>query len=188
MIDLTSAYFPQYKIGRWTYGKPEILFYDLGANLVIGSFSSIAPGAKIFLGGEHKVDRVTTYPFDLLWEQAVPYKDYAYTRGDVVIGSDVWLGSDSLVLSGVTIGDGAVVGARAVVGQSVPPYAIVSGNPAKVLRYRFNQETIAALLEIAWWNWDDDKIIEYLPDLLSPDIRSFLKKARSGASSPSPLT
>jgi acetyltransferase-like isoleucine patch superfamily enzyme len=181
MTDLTSQHLPQYNIGRWTYGSPEVLSWGEGATLEIGNFSSIAAGVKIFLGGEHRTDWVTTYPFSVLWSRAKHIAGHPYTKGDVRIGSDVWLGADSVILSGVTIGDGAVVGARSVVPQDVPPFAVVFGNPAKLLRYRFGQETIRALLEIAWWRWSDDKIADFLPYLLSQNIRDFIARATESA-------
>jgi len=179
MVDFTQKVYPKYKIGRWTYGKPEVLSWNEGTILEIGAFCSIANGTKIFLGGEHRVDWVTTYPFNVLWKQGRHIKGHPSTKGNVIIGNDVWLGVESVILSGVNIGDGAVIGTRSVVTQNIPPYAIVFGNPAKVLRYRFNEETIAALLEIAWWNWDDEKIADFLPLLLNQNIQEFISKAKS---------
>lgn len=180
MTDFTQQIFPNYKIGRWTYGKPDVFSWGEGTTLEIGAFCSIASGVKIFLGGEHRVDWVTTYPFNVLWKQASHIKGHPKTKGDVIIGNDVWIGYESVILSGVNIGDGAVVGTRSVVTQNIPPYAIAFGNPAKILRYRFNQETITALLQIAWWDWDDQRIVEFLPYLLNPDIREFISKVNNG--------
>ena len=179
MPDFTQQFYPDYKIGRWTYGKPDVLSWGEGTTLEVGAFCSIANGVKIFLGGEHRVDWVTTYPFNVLWEQANHIKGHPSTKGDVIIGNDVWIGAESVILSGVRIGDRAVVGTRSVVTQDVSPYAIVFGNPAKILRYRFDQDTINKLLEIAWWTWDDKKIVEFLPYLLNPDIREFVSRAKS---------
>ena len=99
----------------------------------------------------------------------------------MIIGNDVWIGADSVILSGVTgvaIEDGAVVGTRSVVVQDLPPYAIAFGNPSKSLRYRFSQEIINELLELAWWDWSDEKIREFLPDLLNSVISAFISGAR----------
>ena len=122
--------YPQYKIGRGTYGYPEIFSWNEGATLQIGAFCSIASGVKLFLGGEHRVDWVTTYPFNVLWESGRHITGHPRTKGDVIIGNDVWIGTEAVILSGVRIGDGAVVAARAVVTKDMEPYAIYGGNPA----------------------------------------------------------
>jgi chloramphenicol O-acetyltransferase type B len=172
----TKDAFPQFKIGKHTYGLPMVLYPEC-ASLEIGAFCAIADHVRIFLGGEHRADWVTTYPFSKLWEQAAHIKGHPGTKGDVIIGNDVWLGMDSRIISGVHIGDGAIIGTSAIVVQDVPDYAIVFGNPAKVIRYRFSSEIIASLLKIAWWNWEDEKIVEFLPLLLNPDISEFIRKA-----------
>jgi hypothetical protein len=102
---------------------------------------------------------------------------YPLTKGDVRIGNDVWLGLGAWVLSGVTIGDGAIVGARAVVATDVPPYSVVVGNPARVVRQRYPPQVIERLLEIAWWNWPRDRILEAVPLLMSGSVDEFLEHA-----------
>jgi acetyltransferase-like isoleucine patch superfamily enzyme len=169
--------YPQYDIGRWSYGSPEILTWDEGAMLRIGAFCSIANGVSIMLGGEHRPDWVTTYPFSVLWVHGRAFAGHPVSKGDVSIGNDVWIGREALILSGVRIGDGAVIGARAVVAGDVEPYAIVAGNPARVIRYRFSPSVISRLLGLCWWNWADDKIERLLPLMLSSDIESFLAVA-----------
>lgn len=171
--------YPQYQIGRGTYGSPRVRNSSEGPTLRIGAFCSIAARSQIFLGGEHRVDWVTTYPFAALWPEAHGIEGYPRIRGDVVIGNDVWIGSDAIILSGVAIGDGAVVAAGAVVTKSVPPYSVVAGNPAGVLRLRFDERSIQRLLVVKWWDWDDAKIKQFLPLLLADDIERFLAAAEN---------
>jgi serine acetyltransferase len=97
-------------------------------------------------------------------------------KGDIIIGNDVWIGAKSTIMSGVKIGDGAVIGSGSVVAKDVPPYAIVVGNPAKVIKYRFDEQQIENLLEIAWWNWPEHKIKEEAMLLWSKDINYFIDK------------
>jgi acetyltransferase-like isoleucine patch superfamily enzyme len=166
----TTQWTERYAVGRWTYGEPEVLHWGEPATLKVGAFCSIAKGVTIFLGGNHRIDWITTFPFPVKWESAKHIPGHPATRGDVVIGNDVWIGDGATVLSGVHIGDGAVVGARAVVTSDVPPYGIVAGNPAQLVRTRFSADEIATLQRIAWWNWDDEKINEAMPLLLAGDI------------------
>jgi acetyltransferase-like isoleucine patch superfamily enzyme len=162
-------------LGRWSYGKPSILDYgNPGSRLVIGNYCSIANGATILLGGEHRVDTVTTYPFAEIVPEAFGTESISFTRGSVIIGNDVWIGHGATILSGVKLGDGSVVAAGSVVRKDVSPYAIVAGVPADVVRYRFPPEIIAALLRIAWWDWDHKQVIAALPFLTSPDIQAFI--------------
>lgn len=172
-MDLNPRY-SQFEIGRFTYGNPEVFFANSGARLRIGSFCSIAEEVQLFLGGEHRIDWVTTYPFPAMLESARLFTGHPATKGDIVIGHDVWIGRGATVLSGVKIGNGAVIGARALVAKDVPPYAIVSGNPAKLLRLRFEAEVVAALEAIRWWDWPLDRIEAALPTLLSADLPAFI--------------
>ena len=147
-------------VGRGTYGTPEIVG-AFSEQLTIGSFVSIASGVKIILVN-HDSKAVSTYPFrNVDWVKkefrSIQYPDvHASSKGPVVIGNDVWLGNSVVILPGVSIGDGAVIGAQAVVSKNVPPYAVAVGNPAKVVKYRFNQHQIESLMKIRWWDWDDD--------------------------------
>lgn len=167
--------YPQYEIGRGTYGSDlRILRRKDGATLKIGAYCSIAAGVQIFLGGEHRVDWVTTFPFNVLWTSAKHIKGHPKTKGNVEIGNDVWIGREALILSGVRIGDGAVIGVRSVVTKDIPPYAIAAGNPAQVIRKRFDDMTIQRLLNLKWWDWDEARIEKALPLLLSDDISTFL--------------
>lgn len=181
---LTSDYvvansFLSVVVGRGTYGTPEIVG-AFSEKLTIGSFVSIASGVKIIMVN-HESTAVSTYPFrnvDWLKKEFRPiqYPDvHASSKGPVQIGNDVWLGNSAVILPGVSIGDGAVIGAQAVVNKSIPPYAVAVGNPAKVVKYRFDQHQIDSLLKIRWWDWDDDFLRAAESDfLLSTD--EFISK------------
>lgn len=168
--------YAKFSIGDWSYGHPRILSWNDGTKLTIGKFCSFSSNVIIILGGEHRFDWVTTYPFSVLFKGASSYKGHPKSKGDVQIGNDVWIGSNVLILSCVEIGDGAVIGAGSVVAKDVLPYEIVAGNPGRHVRYRFDQETIERLIEIAWWNWPTSKIEEAWPLLLSDDLSGFISK------------
>jgi len=164
-------------IGDYTYGKPKVLHWGEDAKLKIGKFCSIADEVVIFLGGNHRTDWVTTYPFPVLvsdWPEAGLIKGHPGTKGDVVVGNDVWIGYGATILSGTVIGDGAVIGARSVVTKNVEAYAIVAGNPAREIKKRFNQSQIERLLEIKWWEWSIEKIKKNIKLLCSGDIDNLL--------------
>ena len=169
--------YPEYEIGRWTYGGLSVLTWGEGATLTVGSFTSIADGVKVFLGGEHRTDWQTTFPFSVLWKPANAICGHPKTKGDVVIGNDVWIGAEAMIMSGVTVGDGAVIGARSLVAKDVEPYAIVAGNPALIVRKRFSDARIERLLRLKWWDWTDEKIVGLLPWLLATDTDAFLDEA-----------
>lgn len=179
-----------FSVGDHSYGRPKVRFPETGARLVIGRFCSIADKVEIFLGGNHRTDWATTFPFAAFpesWPGAGALGDgYHSTRGDVTIGSDVWLASGATIMSGVTIGHGAVVGARAVVSRDVPPYAIVAGNPARLARRRFDEATVAALLETAWWDLPDAEIAPLTPLLSSDDVPALIAALRALRARPSP--
>jgi acetyltransferase-like isoleucine patch superfamily enzyme len=151
------------KVGRHTYGHEQITVRHWGepAELTIGSFCSIADRIVVLLGGNHRADWVTTYPFPAFpdrWETARGIAGVPTSNGDVTIGNDVWIGSNATIMSGVTVGDGAVIGTDSCVTRDVSPYAIVGGNPAKLLRHRFDAATVERLLTLRWWNWSDERI------------------------------
>ncbi|MGN6586324.1 MAG: CatB-related O-acetyltransferase [Solirubrobacterales bacterium] len=167
------------KVGRHTYGHEQITVRHWGepAELEIGSFCSIADRVTVFLGGNHRVDWVTTYPFPAFaerWKGAAEISGHPRTNGDVTIGSDVWVGSNVTIMSGVTIGDGAALAANSTVTRDVEPYAIVAGNPARLVRHRFDPRTVERLLAVAWWDWSDERIEQNLELLCSPDLERFL--------------
>jgi len=174
-----KAKYPRYNMGFGSYGLPKVYDWNEGATLTIGAFCSIATDVEIFLGGHHRADWITTYPFPAFIKQAAQIEGYAFSRGDVRIGSDVWLCTGSKILSGVTIGHGAVIGAGAVVSKDVEPYSIVAGNPARHVRYRFEKNEIELLLGIQWWNWHIEDIVDAIPLLCSGEIKKIVDYAES---------
>jgi virginiamycin A acetyltransferase len=149
-------------------------FDFVGDKLIIGKFCAVATGVTFIMNGaNHDIQGFSTFPFAIFpgdWRQSVP-ADYTFpSRGDTVVGNDVWLGYGCLIMPGVKIGDGAVVASRSVATKDVPPYHIVGGNPARVLRARFDDATIQALLEIRWWDWDAAKITRNLAAICGTDI------------------
>lgn len=163
-----------FQIGAYSYGRPKVRFSESGAPLSIGRYCSIADKVEILLGGNHRTDWVSTFPFPAfptVWPGTL--SDYHATSGGVSIGHDVWLGSGCIILSGVTIGHGAVIAAHAVVTKHVPPYAIVGGNPARVIRHRFPEPEIAALLDSAWWDLPKEQVQKLLPLLQDTDVMAF---------------
>ncbi len=167
-----------YDVGTGTYGEPAILHWGEPATLKVGAYCSIADGVKIYLGGNHRVDWITTYPFTEFRESARRISGHPSTKGDVIIGHDVWIGDDAKILSGVNIGNGAVIGSSAVVTSNVAPYSIVGGNPAKHIKMRFTEEEIETLESLQWWYWDESKLDSAMPHLLQGDVsvlQSFSK-------------
>jgi len=152
-----------YIIGDYTYGKPTVLFDNNDANLIIGKFCTIAGNTTIFLGGNHRTDWITTYPFNILFNNhpiASKIVGHPKTNGDVVIGNDVWIGYGATIMSGIKIGNGAVIAAHSVVTKNIGDYEIWGGNPAKFLKKRFSESEINCLLKLKWWDWKVEKILE----------------------------
>ncbi len=168
-------------IGKHSYGMPKLDIYRGSESTVrIGNFCSISKGVVIITGGIHPDDWVSTFPFRIRWDLPGAFEDgMPTTRGAVIIGSDVWIGTDVTILSGVTVGDGAIIASDAVVTRNVRPYAIVAGVPAREIRRRFDDETVDALLKIAWWNWDDDKIRAAVPLLSNNSIGAFINQFKT---------
>lgn len=148
-------------------------FDFIGDRLIIGRFVAIGRGARFIMNGaNHAMEGLSTYPFNIFgngWEKGFDPAS-AVSRGDTFIGNDVWVGSDAVILPGVSIGNGAIIGAYAVVGNDVPPYAVAVGNPARVVRHRFEPDIVAALNEIAWWDWPADRITRNLGAIRGADI------------------
>lgn len=163
----------KYKIGEYTYGTPNVIFENENANLIIGKFCSIALNVTIFLGGNHRTDWITTYPFNVLsdfFPSASNIVGHPATKGDVVIGNDVWIGRDVIIMSGVSIGNGAVIAAGTIVSKNVGAYEIWGGNPGKLIKKRFDENTIIKLQEVEWWNWDIIKIEQNVTNLCSNNL------------------
>lgn len=159
------------------FEKNNVLYhYPInGDRLIIGKFCSIACGAKfLFNSANHSLTSLSTYPFPIFFEEwglerAQVARAWDH-KGDIVIGNDVWIGYEAVILAGVTIGDGAIIGTRAVVTKDVPPYTIVGGVPAKPIRKRFPDDTIAALLALRWWDWPEERIAAHLDAIQSGQI------------------
>jgi acetyltransferase-like isoleucine patch superfamily enzyme len=163
------------QIGRHCIGKPiMILSWRADEKLIVGDFCMFAPNSTVLLGGEHNVDRPTCFPLSNRVLHVENDMD-SVSKGPVVIGNDVWVGVGAIILSGVTVGDGAIIAAGSVVTHDVPPYAIVGGIPAKVIRFRFSEQQIKKLLDISWWNWSDQKIAANI-NLFYGNIDVFIEK------------
>jgi virginiamycin A acetyltransferase len=176
---------PDIIIGDYTYYDDPVDSEDfernvlyhfpfIGDKLVIGKFCALARGVKFIMNGaNHKLSGISTYPFQIFgngWEKVMPAAEDLPYKGDTVIGNDVWIGYEALFMPGIKVGNGAIVSSKSVVTGDVPAYAIVGGNPAKVIRYRFDSETIARLEQIAWWNWPVEKISAHLALITAGDV------------------
>lgn len=168
------TYFDDRKFGPEKFEEYNVLYnYDFSkVKLVIGKFCALAAEVRFIMTGDHKLDGISTYPFPIFghgWENAYNVHELP-VKGDIIVGNDVWFGYDSLVKNGVTIGNGAIIAARAVVVKDVPAYSIVAGNPAKVVKMRFDPKTIDRLEKIAWWDWPIEKINQNLKLISSLDV------------------
>jgi virginiamycin A acetyltransferase len=183
---------PNIAIGDYTYyDDPEdsenfernVLYHFpfIGDKLVIGKFCALAKAVKFIMNGaNHKLSGFSTYPFQIFaggWEKVMPNPSELPYKGDTVIGNDVWIGYDALIMPGVTIGDGAIIASRAVVVSDVPPYAIVGGNPASVIKHRFPPYVVKELLAIAWWHWPIEKVSRNLAAIVAADLEALRASA-----------
>ena len=162
------------------FAKNNVLYhYPVnGDKLKIGKFCSIACGAKfLFTSGNHAMQSLSTYPFPIFFEEwNLDARDICSAwdnKGDIIIGSDVWIGYEAVIMAGVTIGDGAIIATRAVVTKDVPPYTIVGGVPAKIIRKRFDDATIERLENLRWWDWNAAKIQRNISAIQSGDIAAL---------------
>lgn len=177
---------PQIIVGDFTYiadsdfERHVTHLYDWnGDKLMIGKFCQIAAGVEFVMNGaNHQMNAVTTFPFYTLegWDMEPPAKADLPLKGDTVIGNDVWIGQNAVILPGVHIGDGAIIGANSVVGSDVAPYTVVVGNPARVLRKRFDDELIDLLLRFRWWDKPVAEINALIPLLTSGDLKAVRKE------------
>ena len=165
-------------------------YFDRNVNIIswsdqyhvhLGKYNSIGRDCNFFLHANHRADWVSTS--SQLWGPVTPeiaqtHMDMGHPtcKGDINVGNDVWIGAMSTIMSGITIGDGAIVGAGSTVTKDVPPFAIVAGNPGKIVKYRFTEEQIEKLLQISWWNWEENKIKENAMSMWSPNIDDFINK------------
>jgi acetyltransferase-like isoleucine patch superfamily enzyme len=164
--------------GKYSYGEPTVLFESSGAKLHVGKFCLIADNVKIFLGENHNINLITTYPFGRINKKTFNLfngNTNPTTKGDVYIGNDVCIGNNTTIMSGIKIGDGAVIAANSHVVKDVEPYSLVEGNPAKHIKYRFTKEQIDELLKIKWWDWQDEQINKFVPLLCSENIDNFIQ-------------
>lgn len=146
-------------------------FDFIGDRLIIGKFVAIAQAAQFVMNGaNHPMGGFSTYPFQMFGIEGAPDVTGHAHRGDTVIGNDVWIGREAVIMPGITIGDGAIIGTRAQVVKDVPPYVVVVGNPGRVVRTRFPDATVAALLSIRWWDWEAEKIARNVAAIAGADI------------------
>lgn len=150
--------------------------------LIIGKFCSIACGAKFIMNGaNHSLQSFSTYPFPIFseeWNSGQIASEAWDNKGDIVLENDVWIGFEAVVLAGVRIGNGAIVAARSLVNKDVPPFSIVGGAPARIIRKRFPDEVIELLQESMWWNWDIERTRDAIPVLCRGDFSGFKNLVR----------
>lgn len=162
--------------GPGAFEQNVLYHFDfIGDRLVIGRFCSIAAETRFIMnGGNHATDWFTTFPFPVFgngWEVAAP-ESWPY-RGDTLVGHDVWIGYAATIMPGVTIGNGAIIATNSVVTKDVEPFAIVGGNPATTIRYRFDEDTRETLTEIAWWDWSPEKLTRNVRAICSGDLEAL---------------
>lgn len=175
---------PRIEVGEYTYyhdfedvarfeRNVRYLFPHGTDRLVIGRFGMIASDVTFIMNGaRHLTDAASAYPFSIFggeWGEAMDSRDWP-SKGDLVIGHDVWIGYRATLVNGITVGHGAIIATNATVTRDVPPYAIVGGNPARILRMRFDPQTVDRLLAIAWWDWPIDKITRHTRLLTGTDL------------------
>ncbi len=181
---------PNIHIGEYTYydddtedptafEKNNVLYNwpEFGDQLIIGKFCAIAQGTRFVMGpANHRMCSLSCYPFAVMggvWAQKVPaHMAQLPRKGDIVIGNDVWIGREAMILPGASIGDGAVIAARSVVAGRIPPYTVAGGNPARVIRARFDEELVRDLQALKWWDFAPEELASFLPLLCDPDLEA----------------
>ena len=176
-ICINDFKFENVTIGQYTYGPLTVLDFGKKHHLTIGSFCSIASGVVFNLSGDHAIDRLSTFPFKAKALEG-PMNE-ATSKGDIYVGDDVWIGQNAIILSGINIGQGSVVAAGAVVTTDVPPYAVVGGVPAKVIKYRFSDPIIEYLLSFDYSSLDKNLIEKHTDDLYTPIEEMRLSEIQS---------
>ena len=176
---------PRIIVGDYTYyddpsdvhnfEKNVLYSFDfMGDQLIIGKFCQIATGVRFIMNGaNHALDGISSYPFKVMGKAWGNAPINVVNKGNTVIGNDVWIGNSVTIMQGIKIGHGAIIGTNALVTKDVPPYSIVGGNPAKLIRMRFDDSKIDFLLNLAWWDWPIEKITHHLPALISGDFESL---------------
>lgn len=179
---------PAIIVGDYTYyDDPEdpagfernvLYHFDfVGDRLIIGRFCQIAAGARFIMnGGNHRVSGFSTYPFAVFgqgWADRFDRERDFPDRGDMVIGNDVWIGYGAVFMPGIAVGDGAIVASKSVVVDDVPPYAVVAGNPARIVKQRFDAETVQRLLAVRWWDWEIARITRNIAAISGADIEAL---------------
>ena len=174
---LHTKWNPAIDVGDFSYAAshPIVMFPD-EAKLHIGKFCSIGRNVHFYMGGNHRTDWISTYPFNvLLPETYQDIKGHPASKGDIRIGNDVWIANDVKIMSGVHIGDGAVIATGALVTNDVKPYTIVGGVPACFIKYKFNICYVDLLKKMKWWDWPLEKIAEAVPLIQSDNIKGLIK-------------
>ncbi|MFI0474063.1 Vat family streptogramin A O-acetyltransferase [Halomonas sp. HMF6819] len=154
-------------------------FPFIGDKLIIGKFCAIAKDVTFIMNGaNHKTSGFSTYPFQIFgqgWEKVMPEAGELSYKGDTNVGHDVWIGFEATLMPGVKVGHGAIIASKSVVVADVPAYSVVGGNPAKVIKYRFDESTISELLEITWWEWSAERITAHLEAIVGSDLVALRK-------------
>jgi len=176
---------PQIIVGDYTYyddtedvynfEKNVLYLFDfIGDKLIIGKFCQIASGVRFIMNGaNHAMGGISTYPFEVFGKSWSNTLSNDLNKGDTVIGNDVWIGNSATIMPGVKIGHGAIIGTNTLVTKDVAPYTIVGGNPGKLIRNRFDQQTIDFLLELAWWDWPIERITKHVKDIASGNLETL---------------